>query len=240
MLKQIESALKGNDKAALATIKMAAQVGLLEASEGAGETPTLSASEQEMVNELVFQGPREAKGPWAPGVFSCLQESGTRVGAEEFEMAHCLTPWGSRQGAGRNCGRWLARCKSRAQAFPYARAKQGRLSPCRRRNIPPGPLSGGQSSATLFGLLAHVLSKRRSVMSKDPPTVEMISDGDDLFVVVNGVKVAKRGRPGTAQANTWVSLGPGWTVLDRNYPEEIEVMFEGVRISLIERVRQDE
>jgi hypothetical protein len=48
-----------------------------------------------------------------------------------------------------------------------------------------------------------------------PPTVEMISDGDDLFVVVNGVKVAKRGRPGTAQANTWVSLGPGWTVLDR-------------------------
>jgi hypothetical protein len=77
-------------------------------------------------------------------------------------------------------------------------------------------------------------------MSKEPPTVEMISDGEDLFVVVNGVKVAKRGRPGTAQANTWVSLGPGWTVLDRNYPEEIEVMFEGVRISLIERVRQDE
>jgi hypothetical protein len=50
-------------------------------------------------------------------------------------------------------------------------------------------------------------------MSKDPPTVEMISDGDDLFVAVNGVKVAKRGRPGTPQANTWVSLGPGWTVL---------------------------
>jgi hypothetical protein len=67
-------------------------------------------------------------------------------------------------------------------------------------------------------------------MSKDPPTVEMISDGEDLFVVVNGVKVAKRGRPGTPQANTWVSLGPGWTVLDRNYPEEIEVMFEGVRM----------
>jgi hypothetical protein len=77
-------------------------------------------------------------------------------------------------------------------------------------------------------------------MSKNPPTVEMISDGEDIFVVVNGVKVAKRGHPGTAQANTWVSLGPGWTVLDRNYPEEIEVIFEGVRISLVERVRQDE
>src|SRR5262245_14742403 len=55
VLKQIESALKGNEKAALATLKMAAQVGLLEAPEGAGETPTLSASEREMVNELVLQ-----------------------------------------------------------------------------------------------------------------------------------------------------------------------------------------
>src|SRR5262249_25556109 len=55
VLKQIESALKGNEKAALATLKKAAQVGLLEAPEGAGETPTLSASEREMVNELVLQ-----------------------------------------------------------------------------------------------------------------------------------------------------------------------------------------
>ena len=55
MLKQIESALKGNEKAALATIKMAAQVGLLDVPEGAAETLTLSASEQEMVNELVLQ-----------------------------------------------------------------------------------------------------------------------------------------------------------------------------------------
>jgi hypothetical protein len=34
VLKQIESALKGNDKAALATLKMAAQVGLLEVPGG--------------------------------------------------------------------------------------------------------------------------------------------------------------------------------------------------------------
>ena len=55
VLKQVESALKGNEKAALATIKMAAQVGLLDVPEGAAETLTLSASEQEMVNELVLQ-----------------------------------------------------------------------------------------------------------------------------------------------------------------------------------------
>jgi hypothetical protein len=55
VLKQIESALKGNEKAALAALKMAAQVGLLEVPEGAAETPNLSASEQEMVNELILQ-----------------------------------------------------------------------------------------------------------------------------------------------------------------------------------------
>src|SRR6516165_10143992 len=58
VLRQIEGALKGNEKAALATLKMAAQVGLLDGPEGAGETPTLSASEQEMVNELLLQRPK--------------------------------------------------------------------------------------------------------------------------------------------------------------------------------------
>ena len=55
VLKQIESALKGNEKAALAALKMAAQVGLLEVPESAAEPLTLSASEQEMVEELVLQ-----------------------------------------------------------------------------------------------------------------------------------------------------------------------------------------
>jgi hypothetical protein len=91
----------------------------------------------------------------------------------------------------------------------------------------------------LFGLLAHVGSKREERHEQRSANGRDDLRREDLFVVVNGVKVAKRGRPGTAQANTWVSLGPGWTVLDRNYPEEIEVMFEGVRVSLIERVRQD-
>jgi hypothetical protein len=41
---------------------------------------------------------------------------------------------------------------------------------------------------------------------------EMVCDGDDIFVVVNGIKVAKRARPGTPLARTWVSLEPGWRV----------------------------
>jgi hypothetical protein len=37
----------------------------------------------------------------------------------------------------------------------------------------------------------------------------------DLFVVLNGVRVAKRGQPGTPQAKTWVALEPGHQVYDR-------------------------
>ena len=54
VLRQIEGALKGNEKAALATLKMAAQVGLLDGPEGAVEAATnLSSSEKEMMEELL-------------------------------------------------------------------------------------------------------------------------------------------------------------------------------------------
>ena len=43
--------------------------------------------------------------------------------------------------------------------------------------------------------------------------IEIRSDGTGLFVIFDGVKIAKRGPPGTPQAGTWVSLEPGWTVL---------------------------
>ncbi len=38
------------------------------------------------------------------------------------------------------------------------------------------------------------------------------SDGRDLFVIFNGVKIAKRGHPDTPQAGQWVSLEPGYKV----------------------------
>jgi Family of unknown function (DUF5681) len=54
VLRQVEGALKGNDKAALAALKMAAQVGLLEAPESEIETVTdFSPSENEMMEELL-------------------------------------------------------------------------------------------------------------------------------------------------------------------------------------------
>jgi hypothetical protein len=44
--------------------------------------------------------------------------------------------------------------------------------------------------------------------------VEIVSDGRDMFALVDGVRIAKRGRPGTPEAGTWVTLAAGWTVTD--------------------------
>jgi hypothetical protein len=40
--------------------------------------------------------------------------------------------------------------------------------------------------------------------------VAMVSDGKDLFIVRDGVKIAKRGHPGTKYAKTWIPLEPEW------------------------------
>ena len=54
------------------------------------------------------------------------------------------------------------------------------------------------------------------------------SDGDDLFVVYNGKRIAKRGHPGTPQAWTWVSIEPGYRVWSKNNV----ATFAGVSLSL--------
>jgi hypothetical protein len=60
--------------------------------------------------------------------------------------------------------------------------------------------------------------------------VEITSMGSNIFVIVDGVQIAKRGHAGTAQAKTWVSLEPGWEVRDVNYPEGVEISYQGVRV----------
>jgi hypothetical protein len=64
----------------------------------------------------------------------------------------------------------------------------------------------------------------------DDPVCELHDDGEDIFVLVDGVKIARRGRPDTAQAMTWVMLEPGWTVRDVQSGNAIEVRYEGARI----------
>jgi hypothetical protein len=62
------------------------------------------------------------------------------------------------------------------------------------------------------------------------PDLQLVGNGEDIFVVVDGVKVAKRGKPGTPQAKTWISLEPGWVVRDRNYPRSIAIEHNGARV----------
>jgi hypothetical protein len=87
----------------------------------------------------------------------------------------------------------------------------------------------------------------------DTNIVEMVFDDEDAFVVVAGVKVAKRGLPAqaeTAQAETpqaktpqdktpqdkapqdkaWVSLEPGWKVFDSDEMNSIVVECNGARL----------
>src|SRR5271166_4535619 len=49
---------------------------------------------------------------------------------------------------------------------------------------------------------------------KRPCELAMYQGEDDLFVIVDGIKIARRGYPDTPQAGTWVSLEPGYTVID--------------------------
>jgi hypothetical protein len=53
-----------------------------------------------------------------------------------------------------------------------------------------------------------------------------------LYVVGDGVRIAKRGHPDTPQARTWVSLEPGWSVRDGGGRVEsgvLEIEYTGPR-----------
>lgn len=59
---------------------------------------------------------------------------------------------------------------------------------------------------------------------------KIVRDAHDLFVVRDGVKIAKRGRPGMPQAGQWVSLKPGYAVRDSADRTELIVEFKGTRL----------
>jgi hypothetical protein len=60
--------------------------------------------------------------------------------------------------------------------------------------------------------------------------VSIEREGNDIFVVADGIKIAKLGHPGTPQAETWVSLEPGWTVRDCDDGESIELEYKRHRM----------
>ena len=59
---------------------------------------------------------------------------------------------------------------------------------------------------------------------------QLIHDGEDIFVIWDGIKIAKRGKPGTPQAKTWISLEPGYEVQSPSDHSRIEVIHNGVKV----------
>jgi hypothetical protein len=62
------------------------------------------------------------------------------------------------------------------------------------------------------------------------PKVSLMNDEAGMFVVVDGVRVAQRGYPGTLQEGTWVSLKPGWEVLEDEDLEVLHVRYNGFTV----------
>ena len=57
------------------------------------------------------------------------------------------------------------------------------------------------------------------------------SDGINVFVVYNGIRIAQRADPNTPQAGTWVSLEPSYRVFDKDYPAKLVVECESKIVS---------
>lgn len=55
-------------------------------------------------------------------------------------------------------------------------------------------------------------------------------ESGELFLTLNGLRIGKRGNPGTPQAGTWISLEPGYTVIDNADLTALVVHFNGVRV----------
>lgn len=56
------------------------------------------------------------------------------------------------------------------------------------------------------------------------------ADATGFYVVANGKRIASRGRPNTPQAKTWITLIPGWHVMDGDKGGMIVITHNGEAI----------
>ena len=64
-------------------------------------------------------------------------------------------------------------------------------------------------------------------MSDEAPVCEIHRDENgNVFVLIDGMKIAERGLLGTPQADTWIMLKPGWMVRDVKGGKAIQVSYE--------------
>ena len=64
----------------------------------------------------------------------------------------------------------------------------------------------------------------------DAPELEFIHDGEDLYIIVDGVKVAKRGSADRSAPSTWETLKPGWSVVEDGDGVQIRGPRDAVRL----------
>ena len=70
----------------------------------------------------------------------------------------------------------------------------------------------------------------RNVVGEWTEGVVEVREGDNLFVEVDGVKIARRGLPHTPQEGTWVSIVTGWEVVDGPEFGSIIIRHDGVDV----------
>jgi hypothetical protein len=64
-------------------------------------------------------------------------------------------------------------------------------------------------------------------MTDEAPVCEIHKDENgNVFVLIDGMKIAERGLPGTTQAHTWIMLKPGWMIRDVKGGKAIQVSYE--------------
>ena len=71
----------------------------------------------------------------------------------------------------------------------------------------------------------------RKVVKQWGGGVSGVREGGTFFIEVEGVKIAKRGLPGTPQAKTWISLEPGWEVTDDPDSSSISITNNSVKMN---------
>ena len=74
--------------------------------------------------------------------------------------------------------------------------------------------------------VAGTISTRIGVLSGGE-VVALESVGRDLFLTVNGVKIASRGHPNRTGTKTGITVKQGWMVLDTNGPFSLKIKRDG-------------
>ena len=59
------------------------------------------------------------------------------------------------------------------------------------------------------------------------------SDGKSEFVVFNGARIATRDQLDTPQARTWVTLVPGYRVIDQMGGSQLVIEYEGKPVAAV-------